>query len=229
MGANRVLKELHAFLIAERTKETVCDFCSVQGIEWHFIPERAPHFGGLWEAAVRSFKTHLRRVVGNTKLDFEEMCTVLTQIEACLNSRPLGTIPHDNDDGIETLTPGHFLIGRPIQAIPDDPQSYQSLNILRRWYLCQGLVRHFWGRWRNEYLVALRKHSKWKHPSENLRVGDIVVLKEDNLVPSQWPIAKIVETNEGADGLVRVVTLKTKDGTYKRPVTKVAGLIPCEK
>ena len=111
MSANCVLKELYAFLLSKKAEETVCDFCSVQGIDWHFIPERAPHFGGLWEAAVKSLKIHLRRIVGNSKLEFEEMCTVLTQIEACLNSRPLGTIPHDDDDGIEMLTSGHFLIG----------------------------------------------------------------------------------------------------------------------
>ncbi|XP_064396444.1 uncharacterized protein LOC135343372 [Halichondria panicea] len=225
VGANRVLKELHALLLSN---QTIHDFCSTQGIDWHFIPERAPHFGGLWEAAVKSFKTHLTKVVGNSKLDFEEMCTVLTQVEACLNSRPLGNIPHNDDEGIEMLTPGHFLIGRPVQAIPDHPQSSQPQNVLRRWYLCQSLVRHFWERWRKEYLVALRKYSKWKHPSKNLCVGDVVVLKEDNLVTSQWPLARIMETNAGADGLVRVVTLKTKDGIYKRPVTKVALLLPCE-
>ena len=78
-----------------------------------------PHFGGLWEAAVKSFKTHLSRIVGNTRLDFEEMTTILAQIVSCLNSRPLGTLPHTNEDSIEMLTPGHSLI-------PDDPQSFQE-------------------------------------------------------------------------------------------------------
>ena len=71
------------------------------------------------------------------------MTTVLAQVEACLNSRPLGTLRHNDDDGIEVLTPGHFFIGRPLQALPDHPHSSQSLGLLRRWYLCQGLVRHF--------------------------------------------------------------------------------------
>ena len=130
VGANRILKELYAFLLSTKTNETICNFCSTRGIDWHFIPERAPHFEGLWEAAVKSFKTHLTRVVGNSKLDFEEMTTILTQIEACLNSRPLGTLPHNDDDGIEMLTPGHFLIGRPLQAIPDHPYSSHSLSLL---------------------------------------------------------------------------------------------------
>ena len=199
-----------------------------RGIKWHFIPERAPHFGGLWEAAVISFKVHLARVVGNAKLDFEEMYTVLTQIEACLNSRPLGSLPDTNEDGIEMLTPGHFLIGRPLQAIPDDTKSFQDQSLLRRWHLCQNLIRHFWGRWKDEYLSALQKYLKWRHPTRNLKIGDVVVLKEDNMVVCQWPLARVVSTNPGSDGLVRVVTLKTKDGTYKRPVTKIAPLVPCE-
>jgi len=144
IGANRILKELYAFLLSRQTEETICNFCSSQGIDWHFIPERSPHFGGLWEAAVKSFKTHLARVIGNSKLDFEEMCTVLTQIEACLNSRPLGTIPHNDDDGVEVQTAGHFLIGRPFSAIPDHLESHQNLSILCRWYLCESLVRYFW-------------------------------------------------------------------------------------
>ena len=76
-------------------------------------------------------------------IEFEELITVLSQIEACLNSRPLGVIPHYNDEGMEVLTPGHFLIGRPIEAIPDSDLSYRPLPTLRRWHLCEGLVCHF--------------------------------------------------------------------------------------
>ena len=108
------MKELSAFLQDQKTQKEVSEFCSSQNINWKFIPERAPHFGGLWEAAVKSFKTHLRKVLGEAKLTFEEYTTVLTQVEACLNSRPLCPLP-DSDDGIEALTPGHFLIGRPLE------------------------------------------------------------------------------------------------------------------
>ena len=176
IGAPRVLKELYAFLFSKETKETICNFCSTQGIKWNFIPIRSPHFGGLWEAAVKSFKTHLR-VVGNYKLNFEEMSTLLAQVEACLNSRPLGNVPCNDEEGIEMLTPGHFLIGRPIQAIPDHTHSSRSLGLLRRWYLCQGLVRHFWERWRNEYIIALQNYPKWMRPKHNFQVGDVVIVR----------------------------------------------------
>ena len=90
------------FLQQRKTQGDISDFCS-----WKFTPEKAPHFGGLWEAAVKSMKTHLRRIVADTKLTFEELTTLLIQIEACLNSRPLAPLPHD-DDVIEALTLGHF-------------------------------------------------------------------------------------------------------------------------
>jgi hypothetical protein len=81
------------FLKQQKTESVVSEFCSMQNISWKFIPERAPHFGGLWEAAVKSMKRHLRRVVSNVKLTFEKLSTVLAQIEACMNSRPLAPLP----------------------------------------------------------------------------------------------------------------------------------------
>lgn len=136
-----------------------------------------------WPLGGSSEEIQNSRVVGTTKLNFEEMSTVLMQIEAYLNSRPLGTLLHNDDDGIEMLTPGCFLIGRPLQAIPDHPKSYDPMPLLKRWYLCEALVRHFWERWSREYLIGLRSYSKWRCPERNLCVGDIVVLKEDNFVP----------------------------------------------
>ena len=224
VGANRELREFVSFLQQMRTQKTISEFCASQNIHWSFIPERAPHFGGLWEAAVKSMKTHLRKVTTDVKLTFEEYYTVLTQVEACMNSRPL--VPLSSDDEIAALTPGHFLIGRPIESLPDPPQSYQSISILRRWHLVQAIVKHFWKRWSSEYLVTLRKFTKWHRPSRNLSVGDVVVLQEDNLVPMKWPIARVVEVYTGDDNIVRVVKVKTPQRTYKRPVTKIALLLP---
>ena len=73
VGTVNTLKELYQFLCKLETEEAITNFCSVQGITWDFIPEKAPHFGGLWEAAVKSMKQHLSRVVGHVKLNFEEL------------------------------------------------------------------------------------------------------------------------------------------------------------
>jgi len=105
---------MYDFLNEQKARSEISDFCSTQNIQWKFIPEQTPHFGGLWEAAVKSMKFHIKRVIGDIKLSFEELTTVLTQIESCLNSRPLTSLPAHDDDGIEALTPGHFLIGQPL-------------------------------------------------------------------------------------------------------------------
>ena len=166
VGASRKLKELFEFLNQQKTQKLMPEFCSTQHIQWKFIPSHAPHFGGLWEAAVRSMKVHLSRIVSDVNLTFEELTTVLAQVEACLNSRPLVALPAD-DDGVDALTPGHFLIGRPLEALPDPPDASKSLPLLRRWHLCQG-IKHFWKRWSGEYLVSLRKSHKWHERSRNL-------------------------------------------------------------
>ena len=224
VGAARELQEFLAFFQNQETQGVISEFCAMQNITWKFIPERTPHFGGLWEAAVKAMKSRLKRVIGETKLNFEEFSTVLTQVEACLNSRPIAPLPCDGDT-LEPLTPGHFLIGRPLEALPDPPASYRSISLLKRWHLCQNLIRHFWKRWVGEYIDITRRFTKWHHPSRNLQIGDIVLLQEDNLIPTKWPLGRIVNTYPGKDNLVRV---KTSRGVYKHPITKVALLLPVE-
>ena len=123
VGASREISELIDFLKTQKTQCVISESCSVQSIEWRFIPEHAPHFGGLWEAAVKAMKKHLRCVIADIKLTFEEFGTLLAQVESCLNSRLLVPLPH-SDDGAAALTPGHFLIGRPMEALPDPAFSY---------------------------------------------------------------------------------------------------------
>ena len=127
----------------------------MQGIDWSFIPEWAPHFSGLREAAIKSTKKHLTRVVGNVKLTFEELCTVLSQIEACLNNHPLTSLPSDNDS-IQVFTLGHFRIERPLKPLSGSPSSHRPVSALWHGELCQSMVRHFWWRWSSKYLVALQ-------------------------------------------------------------------------
>ena len=151
--------------------------------------------------------------------------TALCQIRTCLNSRPLCPLPTCNDDPPEALTPGHFLIGHSLMALPGKESSEVPSSTLHRWHLHQNLIQHFWKRWSEEYIVELNKYMKWLHESRNVGVGDIVLLRDATLFPTRWPLARVIDVH---DNLVRVVTLRTEKGEYKRPVTKIAMLLPSE-
>nr|CAI5837862.1 unnamed protein product [Callosobruchus analis] len=109
-------------------------FCADDGIMWYFIPPQSPHFGGLWEAGVKKFKHHLKRVLGDASLTFEEFTTLIIQIEAILNSRPLCPLSSDPND-LTPLSPAHFLIGRSLVATPDEELTDVKMSRLTRYQL----------------------------------------------------------------------------------------------
>lgn len=225
---DRDLKELSNFLQQQANQESMVNFCANQSIQWKFSPPTGPHHGSIWENGVKACKHPLKRIIGESKLTFEEMATTLCQIEACLNSRPLfATLDANDDDGVSPLTPGHFLIGRPLEALPDRT-SATPIPVLKRWRLCQALIQHFWKRWSTEYLNALQRFNKWRLPRRNLVVGDIVLIKDNRTPPCQWPLGRITRTHPGPDQLVRVATVKTKAGTLLRPIVKLCLLLPEE-
>jgi len=191
--------------------------------EWHFNPPSAPHFGGLWEAAVRSTKSLLVRVLGNQVLSLEEFSTVLCRIESVLNSRPLTASSNDPND-LECLTPGHFLIGRPLCAVPEEEVLDSSLGLKNRWKLLQQLSQSFWRRWSSEYLNTLQIKTRWIKGQENVKVGDLVVIKDNLSSPLVWKLGRIRELLPGPDGVVRVVKLLTNQGLITRPVVKIVPL-----
>ncbi|XP_011858157.1 PREDICTED: uncharacterized protein LOC105555724, partial [Vollenhovia emeryi] len=173
--------------------------------------------GGIWEAGVKSCKHHLKRVMGNALLTFEELSTVLVQIEACLNSRPLTPLSTDPDD-LQCLTPAHFLVGESMTSFPDADVTDVQLNRLDRWRLVQRMTQDFWKRWAAEYISNLQGRTKWKKEQCNLKIGDLVVLRDEQLPPLKWKLGRVLELHPGADDLVRVVTVKTVDGNLKRSI-----------
>ena len=153
-GANNRLQKFYLQQNQELAKIVIN-----KNIDWQFIPPGAPNFGGLWERSVRSMKEHLRRTLKTSKLTFEEYSTLLCQIEACLNSRPLCAISEEIDN-IDYLTPGHFLIGQALLAPPQPVMDTQPINHLRRWKYVQLLYQQLWDRWHTEYLVELQQRHK---------------------------------------------------------------------
>jgi len=125
------------------------------------------------------------------------------------------------------LTPGHFLVGGPLLSIVEVEVKGESKSILNRWQHLKSLHQQFRTRWKDEYLKELHKRNKRQVPTENLRVGDLVVIKDDNLPSNEWRLGRIDSVFPGTDGNVRVVDIRTAHGIVKRPVTKVV-LLPRE-
>ncbi|XP_062539151.1 uncharacterized protein LOC134207450 [Armigeres subalbatus] len=223
VGANHELAALRELFNNEQHQHKLDEFCSVKGIRWHFIPPRSPHFGGIWEAGVKSMKYHMKRVVGDTKLTYEEMTTFLAQTETILNSRPLGQMSEDPND-LTLLTPSHFLINRSSVALPEPSYEEEKIGRLSRWQHVQVMQQHFWRRWSREYLHQLQGRQKWHDGVKEFKIGALVMLIDENLPPQQWRRGRIIATHPGDDGIVRVVTVKTTNSSFKRAITKVAML-----
>lgn len=216
VGGNKELKEEFKALMEDPELQ---EYLARDGIVWHFNPPLSPHFGGLWEVGVKSIKHHLKRLVGNNTFTFEEMATILCQIEACLNSRPICQLSDDVND-VSYLTPGHFLIGEAPITIPEISLLNQNVNRLSRWKLLQHTYQLFWKYWSSEYLQSLQKRPKWIQANENVKVGQIALLREDNVPPGKWPLAKIIKVFPGEDGKVRVVKLQKNVVSIKQPIPK---------
>ncbi|XP_049286210.1 uncharacterized protein LOC125765292 [Anopheles funestus] len=226
-GASREIRELYALTNKDSFQTAIQENVCKKGITWHFIPPRAPNFGGLWEAAVKSAKRTLFKVLGCRQLTFQEMATVLVQIETQMNSRPLTPLSDDPEE-LDVLTPGHFLIGQPILALPDVDRCEVPSNRLTGYEQLQQLVQHHWRRWRIEYLSELHNKSQHVPRVERLKIGQMVILKEQDKLCNEWYLGRIVGVHPGKDDVVRVVSIKTVKGIYKRPSSKIC-LLPFEK
>ncbi len=129
------------------SKNAISSLYTHQPLHWHFIPPRTPHFGRIWEAGVKLMKVQLRKLISPHPLHFQKLVTILTEVEAILNSSPLSPLNSTELDSDLVLTPGHLLIGRPIKARPTKPASTAKLSNLRRWSLVQRLQQDLWQAW----------------------------------------------------------------------------------
>ncbi|XP_060644814.1 uncharacterized protein LOC132783576 [Drosophila nasuta] len=194
VGASSILSKD----FVESTRTLILTTHSHQSLAWHFNPPGAPHMGGLWEAGVKSFKAHFYKTVSSVKHTFEELSTLLSKIEACLNSRPLSPMSEDVSD-LAALTPGHFLVGGPPLSMAE-PESREDVESIRnRWQRLKALHQHFCN-------------------------GDMVVIREENIPPQEWRLGRVLTACPGADERVRVVDIQTCRGVFRRPVAKLVLL-----
>ncbi|XP_075162761.1 uncharacterized protein LOC142235393 [Haematobia irritans] len=218
VGASRVLKSDFRNFIRNISSEVMETYVN-NGIHWHFNPAGAPHMGGLWEAGVKSFKHHFRRIASNLKYTYEEFSTLLARIEACLNSRTLCPLSEDVSC-IDALTPGHFLVGGPLLAPPEPQINEAPISIINRWQRVKALNQNICIRWKEEYLKEMFKRSKWKTEKLNLKVNDMVVVRDDNLAPNEWRLGRITKVFPGVDEKVRVAEIQTARGLLNHGKSK---------
>ncbi|XP_075162907.1 uncharacterized protein LOC142235542 [Haematobia irritans] len=143
-------------------------------------------------------------------------------IEGILNSRPISAVSEHPAD-LTALTPGHFLKGSPIMSFPETPS--QNLSLLNRWTKLKALHHQFAIRWKEDYLKSLHKRYKWKNSGPNLKIGDLVVVMDDLLPPSDWRLGRIVNTHHGSDNNIRVADIKVASGIITRPIVKLCYLL----
>ncbi|XP_046417532.1 uncharacterized protein LOC124178336 [Neodiprion fabricii] len=221
IGADAELRRL--FKATSKEFSTIATSLANDGTLWKFNPPSAPHFGGKWEAAVKSVKFHLKRVIGDSRLSYEEYATLLAQIEGVLNSRPLCALSDDPSD-LYALTPGHFLIGSALNAIPEPSLGHLPASRLSRWQLLRQMLEHFWSRWSTEYLQQMQLRAKWHYRTNALKINSLVLIKDERYPPTKWALGRVVELHPGKDGLIRVVSVRTQHSTYKRPIVKLCLL-----
>ena len=240
VGASNEMKEFYAFYETKQTQKVLADFFSGKEIMFNFNPPRAPHHGGLWEAGVKSMKHHLKRVMDDKILTIEEFGTLLTQVEACLNSRPLTPLSTDPND-MEALTPAHFLMSGSLQLLPKHDITHIKQNRLSRWQVVQQMSQHVWKRWSSDYLTLLQKRPKWFQPQPNIEKGTLVLVRDDDPAwgPLNWKLGRVSEVFPGRDGNTRVCDVQTikileevdKDGLpkvykkiFRRRIVKLSPL-----
>ena len=223
VGAKSTLSEIYKFLDSSDFKSAFQAELAEHRIQWKFNPPSCPHFGGLWESNVKAVKSHLFKTIGKQILSLDEFNTVLVQIEGILNSRPL-TVLSDDPTDLQSLTPAHFLVGRPLTMLPSLDVSNENENRLTRPALLDSIVQRFWKRWHLEYLHSLQARSKWNVSQPTINPGAVVLIIDEHSPPYVWLLGKIEEVFPGKDGIVRVASVRIKNGVYTRPIVKLCPL-----
>ena len=193
--------------------------------KWKFIAPLSPWWGGWWERLVRSVKTALRRTLGKRCLTRAELETVLCEVEACINSRPV-TFQGDTPDCPNPLTPNHFLTGHSVgfQAkIAEDPSAVTSRALSDRARIREMRLSKFWDVWTAEYLCNLPPAGRGSKQGE-LKVGTPVLIQEEKTPRMQWDMGVVTRLFPGRDGLVRSAEVRTRMGRKTRAVQRLHSL-----
>jgi hypothetical protein len=220
------LRQLWAVITQPEVKE----FYASNNIKWKYIVERGAWWGGFYERLVRTVKVALRKTLGKSSLTIEQLQTVLTEVEGMINSRPITYVGSDSGEP-NALTPAHFLLGKRISSLPSvrlhfDSNFSSRKTLINAFNYREKLMRSFWSRWKNDYLLNLRSAylSLAKTNIPQFKVNDIVLVKDDHLPRNFWKMGRILKLFPGRDGKVRACEIKTESSVIKRPAQLLYNL-----
>lgn len=220
--------ELEFHKVIKETK--VQRYINNEGCTWVFNPPHSSHMGGAWERMIGLARRILDSMLmreGHSNLSDEVLCTLMAEVTAIINSRPLVPVSLDADSPL-ILTPAMLLTQKAVSSPPAGDFSEKDIY-KRQWRQVQSLANQFWFRWKQEYLQTLQVCHKWQDPYPNIEEGDIVLLKDNQVARNEWPMALVTSVFPGQDGKVRKVELKvTKEGsskTFLRPISEVILLL----
>ncbi|XP_064472437.1 uncharacterized protein LOC135386462 [Ornithodoros turicata] len=196
-------------------------YCAAHRIQWTFIAERAPWWGGFWERLVHSVKDALRKTLGRNSFTFEQLNTILIEIEATINSRPLTYISDDPRD-FSPLCPSHVLVWKRLTQLPgfsllrDDHNQTRS-SLIDRAQRRQDMLADFWRRGTREYISELPPAHRFQHLTVvPFAVRELVLLSSTHQARALWPIGRITEVQPGRDGVIRACKVILPSGSISR-------------
>ena len=210
--------------LRQMDQDRIARYSVKMDVTWKFNPPGASHMGGAWERLIRSVRKVMTGLLGSSasRLNDESLETLFCEVEMILNSRPLTKVSDDVNDA-SPLTPNHLLLLRECPSVA--PGKFDQADVYRRrWRCVQHLANEFWNRWIREYLPELQQRQKWFGSKRNVRVGDLVLITQENTPRGLWPIGLVIDVHESQDGLVRAVEVQTKSAKLVRPITKIVLL-----
>lgn len=196
-GTNNELKSMWQGV----DKDKLANEFTNSNIEWTFNPPSAPHMGGSWERLVQSVKKVLVQIKPSRTPSDELLRSLLIEVEAVVNARPLTYIPTDHDE--EALTPNHFLFGSSNGLKPVGDFSNEAATLRKNWMTVQQISNSFWKRWVREYMPTLTRRSKWFSNVKPIQVNDVVIIVDENNPRNCWPKGIVVVATLPEVALVR--------------------------
>ncbi|XP_044165233.1 uncharacterized protein LOC122949165 [Acropora millepora] len=216
--------------------EEVWRYLANKQISWNFIIEKAPWWGGFWERLVRSIKKPLKKILGRSTLSFDELCTVLVEIEGVINSRPLTYVYDDIESISYPLTPSDLIYGRRITSTPNATHyevSSTNHSLTKKSRHHRHVLQQLTNQWRREYLIELKERSQVGFKGRNKRcisTGDLVLLKNDSTSRAFWKLGKVEDLIPGKDGNVRAAVVKVANNAGRSSHLRrvIQHLVPIE-